>query len=177
MRRRSLAAVAAVIAMSVSGCSSGPGDGGSPSATASSGAGAAAAAIRAVSTCMRSHGYPNFPDPVQDSEGRWGFPPSTDNMQVTGACADVVRAAKAASPNQDREKVDAATLAKLRRFSTCMRQHGVADWPDPTASGTFKLPPRLRPPAGAGKTKPNFDSQAMACRDQLPAEWGIRVEG
>jgi hypothetical protein len=176
MRIRSLATTAVGVAVLVSGCSSGPGDGASPSATASAGAGAAAA-VRAVSQCMRSHGYPNFPDPVQDSEGRWGFPPSTDNMQVTGECAQVVRAAKAATGGKDREKVDAATLAKLRQFATCMRQHGLPDWPDPTVAGAFKLPPRLRPPAGSGKTKPLFDVQGQACHSFLPAGWGIRVEG
>jgi hypothetical protein len=39
------------------------------------------------------------------------------------------------------------TAAELRQavlFSQCMRQHGVADWPDPRPDGTYPLNPRLR---------------------------------
>ena len=72
----------------------------------------------------------------------------------------------------------ADTQEALLAYAACMRGHGLPDWPDPTPSGTFKLPPRLRPVAGQGKRAATvFDVQDRACRNVLPAGWGLRVEG
>jgi len=175
MRTRSLVTAAVAVAALLSGCTDGPG-GAETSPTPSSDA---AAAVRAVSQCMRSHGYPNFPDPVQDARGTWGFPPSVDGMRVTNECTQTVREAKAATRDQDREKVDAATLAKLRQYATCMRRNGLPDWPDPTEFGTFKLPPSLRPAPGQSRDagQARFSAQDRACHSFIPAGVGVSVEG
>ena len=144
MRTRSLAAALAAAALLLAGCSGGPGAA-SPSPTSSATHANQAAAMLAVSRCMRGHGYPNFPDPVQQPDGRWDWPPVVDHLSVSTACDDLVRQAKSASRQTDRKKVDAATLAKLRQYAQCMREHGVADWPDPNDVGAFKVPARLQP--------------------------------
>ena len=143
MRTRSLAAALVAAALLLAGCSDGPGRATTSSATPSAAANEGAAML-AVSRCMRQHGYPNFPDPVQQSDGRWGWPPSVDHLSASTACDQLLRQAKAASLKNE-HKVDAAELGKLRQYAQCMRQHGVPDWPDPTDRGDFALPPRLEP--------------------------------
>jgi hypothetical protein len=134
-----LAAVALVtgcIARSGSSAGSHPG----PSASAPADQ---AQAMRAVATCLRSHGYPTFPDPIQYPDGHWGFPDSAPRTRAT-PCDTLGRQAKSLGRPRDKDhRFSAADMVKLRQFSVCMRQHGVADWPDPSARGSFSLPPRL----------------------------------
>jgi hypothetical protein len=155
-------AVVALAAMSLlAGCSGR--DGGSPTPSASPSV-SEVQALRAVSTCMRAHGYPNFPDPVQ-SAGVWGWPdtPGLPDRTTNTPCDNLVRRAKSMARGKDEERVTAAGLAKLRRYSACIRQHGVADWPDPTTRGDFVLPQRLQPPQGETVLK----APDEACAPQL----------
>jgi hypothetical protein len=36
------------------------------------------------------------------------------------------------------------------KFAQCMRQHGLADWPDPNANGDYPLPADLQAPSKSG---------------------------
>ncbi|MCW2938834.1 MAG: hypothetical protein JWN00_1819, partial [Actinomycetia bacterium] len=56
-----------------------------------------------------------------------------------------------------------AEMVKARELSRCMRQHGLADWPDPDANGAFPLPPRL---IQLGKR--GIMSQIKACGQYWP---------
>jgi hypothetical protein len=121
-----------------------------------------AAAWRALATCLRSHGYPTFPDPVQDRDGLWGFPASAPRTGRT-ACDDLGRAAKSKSRPHDVDRVNAQQLVSLRHYSECVRQHGLADWPDPGPRGTFELPTRLTGPGSSALLRP----ADLACKDLL----------
>jgi hypothetical protein len=153
----SRAAVALAATSLIAGCSDPAGAGSTPNASASADA-AAGAAMRAVATCLRSHGYPNAPDPVQDADGNWGFadapPGSMPERNVPTPCDDLARTAKSQARKSDRDRVSAADMAKLRAYAACIRRHGVADWPDPSARGDFEVPPRLLPPQGEAVWKP-----------------------
>jgi hypothetical protein len=171
MRTRSPAAVLVAAALLLAGCSGGPGGPTSSSSPSASAHVNAQAAMLAVSRCMRAHGYPSFPDPVQGPDGQWDWPPVVDHLSVSTACDQLVRQAKAANRQNDPQKVDAATLGKLRQYAQCMRQHGVPDWPDPTGIGSFKLPPRLQPRSAESLWR-DADSQ---CHQFIPAK-GIMLE-
>jgi hypothetical protein len=123
-------------------------------------------ALLQVARCMRAHGYPNFPDPVEMS-GEWGFPDSAPNpQQRPAACERFVRQAKG-----DDGPVSAADMAKLRSFAQCMRREGVADWPDPDAEGAFPLPTRLRGESGKRLVR----AQTMACQRYIPERLGKKL--
>jgi hypothetical protein len=113
--------------------------------------------MRAVAACLRSHGYPNAPDPVQDAHGNWGFPDAAagamPSRTTVTPCDGLARRAKSLGRSRDQERVSAADLAKLRAYAACVRRHGVADWPDPSAQGDFVVPPRLEPPQGEAVTR------------------------
>ena len=103
-----------------------------------------------LAQCMRAHGQPNVPDPVQDANGDWEFPPSAGKLISPAACESLYRQARSinqalASPGP---AVPLAEMAKLRTFAKCMRKHGLPDWPDPTQGGRFELPSRYALPAG-----------------------------
>ena len=132
-------------------------------------------AFLAVSRCMREHGSPNFPDPVVNSQGDWDFPASAQNSQeAPAACDQIVRQAKSLRKRTtgDRKQLSAADIAKARSFARCMREHGVADFPDPDAHGSFLMPARLQPPNGARLLR----APERECRQYMPSK-GIRVAG
>jgi hypothetical protein len=53
--------------------------------------------------------------------------------------------------------------ATLVQFAQCMRSHGLANFPDPTAQGTFNLPASVT-------SSPQFQSADQACRSLAPPD-------
>ena len=105
--------------------------------------------------CVRSHGYPNFPDPRVNSHGGASFGNSTQTKsigrRVQGACGSILNRLPAAV----RGGTTSITPAQLHQevlFAGCMRRHGLPDWPDPRSDGTFQL--AGTPYASMGKTGP-----------------------
>jgi hypothetical protein len=102
-------------------------------------------------TCARAHGDPTFPDPVIDSQGRAKFPPGTQppSQATQQACRSIYdrlpATARASGPPDIQMEI---------KFSSCMRAHGLPDWPDPDATGNYPLPPDL---ITTGKTGPVWD--------------------
>ena len=97
-----------------------------------------------LAECLRGHGVPHFPDP--DAKGDFAF-----GIDVTPAVwQKAVNACKALEPpgalsgkRSPKQQPDAL------RFATCVRAHGVKDFPDP-ANGdplidTTKIPSANRP--------------------------------
>ena len=108
---------------------------------------AAAAAWRDVAQCLRDHGFP-VPDPAIDDQGNATFPndvPRTPD-DVIAACQTYLDRL----PNQGGDQgPSAADIQRRRQFAACMRDHGVAAWPDPDADGRFPDTPEL---AAEGKS-------------------------
>ena len=132
------ASAVALLAALAAGCSSG----GHPGASASPSANAEAVALsvgREFAQCARQHGKPDFPDPAIQ-EGALAFPGATkeDQVAVQDACAAILQRVPAAFVHHPRVPT-AQEMANLRQFSACMRQHGIPDWPDPAADGSFPL--------------------------------------
>jgi hypothetical protein len=133
----------AVLALVAAACS------GSPSSTAAGGslnAGDSSSFPSAVaySSCMRSHGVPNYPDPSNGQLPKGG-------AQRFGVSSSVFSAAQSACHHllpdagsfQDQASqctlsgdcppaVVQKMLATDLKFAHCMRSHGVPNWPDPT---------------------------------------------
>lgn len=102
---------------------------GGPSSTGSDGS--ANAQLAAFSRCMRSNGVPNFPDP--SGSGKF---PDAQQLGVSSsryqAADDACRHLLPAGANGQLSAAETQQLLTgMRRFSGCMRSHGVPDWPDP----------------------------------------------
>jgi hypothetical protein len=145
----------------LAGCSASGGSG--TATTTTSGQQAAAAVWRELVRCARANGMPNLPDPQIDSNGRANFPNGTPDppASVRRACQSIYdRLPSSARGEQERPPAD---MQALLRFARCMREHGVADFPDPDAEGNF------RAPAGATNPKtPGFQRAMEACRQLNP---------
>jgi hypothetical protein len=170
-RLRSTLAIAALMLLAV-GCGS------TQNSTAGAsrshpGTGLATAAFK-YSRCMRDHGVPSFPDPqvssdhngqqtlrlvVPASEGRTPQFKSADT-----ACRGILPAPRNGGPTGHSEQ---ARLADDLSFARCMRNHGVENFPDPTAQGQLTL--EMVSGAGVDLHAPSVRSAALAC---VPASHG-----
>lgn len=93
------------------------------------------AGLLAYSQCMRAHGVPDFPDPVGNtlqlraSQGSDLDPTSAQNIAAQKACKSLQPAGPPGG------KVNAAQQANALKYSACMRDNGVPNFPDPVFSG------------------------------------------
>jgi hypothetical protein len=141
---------AAIIATAVLVLLAGACSGGSPSSAGSGGspnAAGSASSPSAVgySSCMRSHGVPNFPDP--DSGGaipkagaqRLGV--SSSQLQAAQQACQSLLPAGGSLDQQTEQCMSTGNcppalvqqiLTAERKFAQCMRSHGAPKYPDPT---------------------------------------------
>jgi hypothetical protein len=168
----SLSLLVAALGLAACGSSSSPDTGGATTSQGDSGANQAKAL--AFSSCMRSHGVPNFPDSpasggggfrVQIQSGPSGT--SVNGVAVNGpAFQSAMQACRSYLPNGGHPT--AAQTAKAKQnalaMSRCMRSHGVPNFPDPQ----FQSGPgggvgiRLSG-AGVNPSSPAFQAAAKAC--------------
>jgi hypothetical protein len=146
MTRRPLVigATLLVLAGNLLACS--PGGSGSPTASPSAKANLQhmLEITRRYAQCARDHGHPNFPDPLIDvDEVVYPDIPGLNAKEITTEL-DQIPECKALMDQIQSLRTPAAPpstedLAKLRELAKCMREHGLNDWPDPKADGTFPI--------------------------------------
>ena len=110
--------------------SASPGEANSTQAEPTPTAEDAADAALTYSQCMREQGVSNFPD--ADAQGRirisppGSIDPNSAEFQAAGeACREL------APPGWGESNADPGDAETLLKFTRCMRQNGVADFPDP----------------------------------------------
>lgn len=127
------------------------------------------AVYRELAACVRAHGYPNLPDPVQDPQtGRIDLPRGapTPPESALKPCKSIVDRLPRGKDGRDKP-LTAAEVAKLKEFAKCVRAHGLPDWPDPNPDGEFAVPQHILD-QGKNRMRPYFE----AC----PQAIGIRVK-
>jgi hypothetical protein len=155
-----LAAACAVLSLAACGSDRAPGV-----ATASGRAHSAAASASASSdpqtrgvrfaACMRQHGV-NMPDPDPNSKDI--TVPEGDKTKNNAA----IQACQHLLGNKMGGRPSAAQLAKLRKYSACMRSHGIADFPDPDpATGALTLSKQSG--SDINPNDPRFQQAEQAC--------------
>lgn len=169
-------------AILMAGCSSSAGTGAPSSAAASTAAtpasatagkpDAAALAVSAAA-CLRQHGL-DMPDPSLGPNGQLGWNvqalgkvPQSVQQAAMQACASQIAAAQsAAGPGHLAAAVDAGV-----KYAACMRQHGLASFPDPNpANGFFTGSAGLKA-NGIDPQSPEFQAANRACAT-FRAAWG-----
>jgi hypothetical protein len=139
----------ALLVTLAAGCSSA--DPHSSAGTSGPAAGDAVAVWRQFVSCARSHGIANLPDPTVDSQGSASFPGAnaqndwnhpTDVPAVQQSCGPILDRLPGASPAP--APPNSAHFQVLLSFASCMRHHGITDWPDPNADGQFPLNQHLQ---------------------------------
>jgi hypothetical protein len=158
---------AAALALMLAGCGSSP-------KTASTGANAPSAgnfasAAYEYAACIRSHGVPNFPNPQvvkgPHSQGiRQAVPAGVGTspkfVSAQKACKGILPMPENESP-AERAAQQHEKSQNLLAFAQCLRAHGVAGFPDPTAEG--QITPTMLHAAGVDIEAPSFLTAAKAC--------------
>jgi hypothetical protein len=141
-RRRAAVAVVGICVLALVGaCRGNPssaGSGGSPtgggSASSSNAAGPANAPLVAFSRCVRLHGVANFPDP-QAGASSAKFPSAqqlrVSSSQLSSAETACQRLLPVGVDDQFPPSEVPLLLRSMLPFSSCMRYHGVPNFPDP----------------------------------------------
>ena len=118
--------------------------------------------------CVRSHGEPNFPDP--NAQGQFSM------SVVTAGGIDprspqlgrAVQACEKDLPKSGSAALSPAAQAQARQqalaFATCMRSHGVPNFPDPPPGGQAI---RILPGSGVDPQSPQYQTATTACRKYL----------
>jgi hypothetical protein len=138
-----------------------------------SGSGATqATGLLAYSSCMRSHGVPNFPDPT----GNGGIPKddvirafhAVSNAQAQAAsneCAHLLPAGGSLS-GQATQAVPTQDQQDYLKAAACMRSHGITNFPDPIFSGgnvNFPIPSSIN------SNSTQFNRARQTCQKLIPA--------
>ncbi len=162
-------AAAVALGATVAGCSGGATvpTAGSAGGSGSSGASTLAQAV-GYSQCIRSHGVPNFPDPVQTPSGHYGYRTTGIDPNST-AFQGAIQACRALpSPwNTTGQQLSPAQQQAWLNWAQCIRVHGVPDFPDPTFSGT-----EVRD-SGVGSNSSQLQSAMDACKSLRPSVGGL----
>lgn len=126
------------------------------------------AKAEAYSHCVRSHGVPNWPDPVATPDGGYGFrtrgidPHSAAFQGATRACNALVPGGWSSG-----RQLTAAQQQAWLTWARCIRAHGMPGFPDPTFSGN----------AVHVSTSASGSSQLQAaldaCRSEMPSSGGL----
>lgn len=138
---------------------------GSTTSAPSAASGAGNAQLDKYGACMRSHGLPQYQNPVKDGD-TISFPAtnltSPQYKTAQAACGDLLPAGL--GPHHG--GVPVADQNDYLKAAACLRSHGFPTFPDPTfAGGTvhFTAPP------GVDQSSPQFQQAFATCRKLIPA--------
>jgi hypothetical protein len=139
---------AALAGCALAGCTAVGGTSGAPTTTTVGLREQAAPVYRELAACIRTHGYPAFPDPVVNDDGSADIPDDAQQelnrreAQIRPACEHIMRRLPAAVQKDEgggEQVVTPAQVAERRRFAECVRRHGAPEFPDPDANGRFTI--------------------------------------
>ncbi len=173
--RRAGALVAALVCLALlaAACSSGsssPGVAQVGSTTTATGSGSSSSttpsgsSALAFSSCMQSHGEPNFPDPNSSgataiTSGSGLDPKSPQFKAAQEACQKLAPSKGTQSPAQQ-----AQSAAQALKFSECMQSHGEPNFPDPNSQGGIQITNS----SGLNPSSPQFQAAQNACQKVMP---------
>ena len=116
--------------------------------------------------CMRSHGIPDFPDPGSDGGINSGGVRESDSQVnlAQSACQHLLPPSSGGVPSPAQQQ---RLLSEALRYSTCMRSHGVPNFPDPVGPEGKNVFVPSGPP-GIDTATPQYQAASNACHSLLP---------
>jgi hypothetical protein len=128
----------------------------------------------AYARCMRSHGEPGFPDP--DSQGQFdkaavvrAFRQVSNSVVVSAsnACQHLMPQGLGPQRSQLSASQQQQLQADVLKAATCIRAHGVPDFPDPTVDSYG----HINVGGGVNLDSPSVKSAIQACQHFVPAPY------
>jgi hypothetical protein len=168
----------------VGACSASPssaGSGGPPakgaSASSSNAGGSENASLVAFSRCVRTHGVANFPDP-QAGASNAKFPSAqqlgVSSSQLGTAETACQRLLPVGVDDQFPQAEVPLLLRSMLPFSSCMRSHGVPNFPDPAvdSEGRPIFPLSTHGISLNYSHSPSFSAAISKCQNLAPRQLG-----
>ena len=158
-------------APSGTGAAAGAGAGASGSSAAPGGGGPnpekIGAELMKFSACMRSHGVPNFPNPVVSNNSvSLQITPSVGGGKGSPQFQHAARSCQKYAPQRPAaQNITTAQQADYLKAAQCMRAHGINGFPDPDFSGggvRFPLPQNMNP------NSTQFEAARHICQNLIP---------
>jgi hypothetical protein len=178
---RIVIACGAVLVLAVAGCSGSPASPGVPRLSGGTAGGSVQqrrAALHTAAECIRQHGITEYKDPVLTADGHVytdarSYEEAEDSTReaVEAACGDLLSAAQFQPTEQ--APAPAALVQAGVRSRQCLREHGLVNLTDPTATTRFTpghgfgVNPQEMP---GEKTDPVVQRALEACRSILDEE-------
>jgi hypothetical protein len=128
----------------------------------------------AYSQCMRSHGMPNFPDPIPTPSGGYGYlmPRGANAISPQSpAYVGAQQACKSLAPQwwTGGQQLSPAQEQAWLTWAKCIRANGVPSFADPTFSGGGAV----QISGAGGSSSPQLQSAMDACKSQRPSAGGL----
>ena len=136
----------------------------------------------AFSSCMRSHGVPNFPDP-QPGASNAKFPSAQQLGVGSPQLSTAENACQHLLPAGIGDQFPPAEvpllLSGMTKFSQCVRSHGVPNWPDPAvdSEGRPFFPLSSHGFTRAEAHSPQLGTKEDECQHLMPSALGGIPEG
>jgi hypothetical protein len=156
------------LGFAVAACGAAPTAGGTTGASAT--ASTQATGLLAYSSCMRSHGVPNFPDPASSG----GIPKETGQQlgvslsvldAANNACQHLIPAGESLS-GQAQQTISVPEQQDYLKAAACMRSHGITSFPEPAFQGGQVEFPMLSQLVDLNS--PQFTQAYQICKKLIP---------
>jgi hypothetical protein len=121
------------------------------------------------SSCMRKHGVSSFPDPNAQGVITFGSSTGIDPNSPTFQSAQTTCQKLLPNGGQPTPQQKAQMQQQLLALSTCMRDHGIKDFPDPSNGGIHL---NGGPGSDLDPNNAQFRAAQQACRGDLPFKAG-----
>lgn len=118
----------------------------------------------AYSQCMREHGLQDFPDPNESGAIELQAEPGSELDRENPTFQAAEEACKDLLPD-GAQMPEGAKEANIK-YSACMRENGVKDFPDPNPDGGLVV--GASPGGSLDPNNPTFQAAHEACKDLLP---------
>jgi len=127
----------------------------------------------AYSRCMRTHGMPNFPDPIPTPSGGYGFHMPQGSNEINPQSHEYVAAQEACKSLAPQwwtggQQLSPAQQQAWLTWAKCIRANGVPGFADPTFSGG-----EVHISSGGPGSPPQLQSAMDACKSQMPSTGGL----
>jgi hypothetical protein len=172
MRIKAGLALGLLLALTLAGCGKNDEKGGvatassgRPNASASSAAGGKEDGLK-YAQCMRANGVPTFPDPQVSGSGQISFnvPDDIPDNIINKAeekCRDLRPFSSGAGGT------DPTRIEQLRKYSQCVRDNGIPNFPDPQDDGSSRFDPNKL--GLSGPDDPKLKAAFEKCRQLQPS--------
>jgi hypothetical protein len=119
--------------------------------------------------CMRENGVKEFPDPTEDGKLTIKAKPGSGMDPNSPTWKKAEEACKSLRPEPS-EGQKQEMRAQALKYSQCMRENGIEEFPDPNPDGGMML--RMKKGSDLDPESPKFQAAQEACKSLMPGGKG-----